>query len=105
MADKPNSSSLIREAIDAGVSSPKEIAAWVKRTHGVEVNISLVNTVKHTYAKQAAPAKLGRPKMAAAEPAPVAASNGALAIEDIVAVKELVDRFGNENLSRLVEVL
>ena len=106
MADKPSSSSLIREAIDAGVSSPKEIAAWVKSTHGVEVKISLVNTVKHVHSKNAAPAKRGRPKLAVAEPTPVAASSGgSLAIEDIVTVKELVDRFGKEHLSRLVEVL
>src|SRR4051794_11058436 len=101
MADKPNGSALIREAIDAGITSPKEIAAWVQETHGVEVKTSLVNNVKSTYTKKAAPAKRGRLK-AAAKPA----SNGSsLAIEDIVAVKELVDRFGKDNLAKLVEVL
>jgi hypothetical protein len=62
MPSKPNSSALIREAIDAGVSSPKEIAAWVQENHVVEVKPSLVSFVKSTYAKNAAPAKRGRPK-------------------------------------------
>ncbi len=50
MASKPNSSALIREAIDAGVTSPKEIADRVQEKHGVEVEPSLVNNVKFTYA-------------------------------------------------------
>jgi hypothetical protein len=106
MADKPSSSSLIREAIDAGVSSPKEITAYVQKNHGVQVKASLVSFVKSAYAKNAAPAKRGRPKFAVAERTLVAASSGgALAIEDIVTVKELVDRFGKENLAKLVEVV
>jgi hypothetical protein len=105
MSAKPNSSALIREAIDAGVTSPKEIAAWVKKTHRVEVKPSLVSFVKSSCAKQAAPAKRGRPrKEPAAEPA-VAPRSPSIAIDDLVAVKELVDRFGKESLTRLVEVL
>jgi hypothetical protein len=108
MADKPNSSALIREAIDAGITSPKEIAAWVHEKHSVEVKPSLVSFVKSAYAKQSAPAKRGRPKKEDAAPAaPTAKANsgGSLAVEDVVAVKELVDRFGKEGLTRLVEVL
>lgn len=117
MAEKPNSSSLIREAIDAGVTSPKAIAEWVKENHGVEVKASLVNNVKFHYGKKSAPAKRGRPKgstnksptpvvpAAPAAPAPSRNGGASLAIEDIVAVKELVDRFGKEGLARLVEVL
>ncbi|MBX9679081.1 MAG: hypothetical protein K2X38_09985 [Gemmataceae bacterium] len=125
MDEKVNSSSLIREAVDAGVNKPKAIVEWVREKHGVEVKLSLVNNVKFHYRKKTAPAKRGRPKgststsapaapaapaalaAALAAPAPLAPSgNGAsLAIEDIVAVKELVDRFGKEGLAKLVEVL
>jgi hypothetical protein len=112
MADKPNSSSLIREAIDAGVTSPKAIAEWVKEKHDVEVKPSLVNNVKFHYMKKPSPAKRGRPKGStktpAASPAVATSSGskgGSLAIEDILAVKELVDRFGKEGLTKLVDVL
>lgn len=107
MPAKPNSSALIREAIDAGITSPKEITAYVQKNHGVEVKASLVSFVKSTYAKNAAPAKRGRPKQEeAAEPASApAVSSPSIAIDDLIAVKGLVDRFGKENLAKLVEVL
>jgi hypothetical protein len=34
-----------------------------------------------------------------------AVSSPSIAIDDLIAVKELVDRFGKEGLTRLVEVL
>jgi hypothetical protein len=108
MSTKPSSSALIREAIDARGSSPKEIAAWVQAKHGVEVKPSLIHNVKHTYAKQSASAKHGRPRKedaATAAPVAKASAGGSLAVEDIIAVKELVDRFGKESLTRLVEIL
>ena len=65
----------------------------------------VVNNAKHTYAKQSVHAKRGWPRKDAAAPAAATRKSSSLAVEDIVAVKELVDRFGKESLTRLVEVL
>jgi hypothetical protein len=63
-----------------------------------------VSFVKSTHAKQQAAAKRGRPKASESMPAP-ATTSGSFAVEDIVAFKDLVDRFGKENLTRPVKVL
>ncbi|MFO0867042.1 MAG: hypothetical protein U0744_20775 [Gemmataceae bacterium] len=45
MSSKPTSSVFIREAIDAGMSSSKEIVAYVQGKRGVVMMPSLANNV------------------------------------------------------------
>jgi hypothetical protein len=79
----------------------------VKKTHRVEVKPSLVNNVKFNYAKKAPKAKRGRlmKNAASSQPAPAASNGASLAVEDLVAVKELVNRLGKDSLAKLVDVL
>ncbi|MBX9677684.1 MAG: hypothetical protein K2X38_02890 [Gemmataceae bacterium] len=50
MADK-NISEMIREALDAGVTKPVAITAWVQEKYSTEVKKSLINNVKQRYKK------------------------------------------------------
>jgi hypothetical protein len=41
-----NKSELIRQAMDAGIVSPRDIAAYLKDQHGVEATPAYVSTIK-----------------------------------------------------------
>lgn len=70
MADK-NSSEMIREALDAGVTKPAAITEWVQGRYKTEVKKSLINNVKQRYQKDkgnpGGKKRRGRPAKNAAE--------------------------------------
>jgi hypothetical protein len=107
VAEGRSRSELIREVLASGIETPAEVALWVKANYGVEVTSSLVAMVKHQWKKavmRLVPRTRKPVAPPAAQPEPLKAP-AALDIDGIVAVKGLVERFGKDALSKLVDVL
>lgn len=122
---KPNSSQCIRMALDAGITKPTEIIAWVKKQHKTDVKPSLVNNVKHHYSKTAVKSgtngkpstQAGRPPVAVAaakDSQPTANSTsaqifqfgvlaGAVGKDKLKSAANLFAEVGVDNIKKLVQ--
>jgi hypothetical protein len=92
-------------------AQPKDIQGFLKRKFGLDMNTKFISTYKGTILRGAAKKGGVVRRTAATAPAPakaalkVGAVNGAISVEDIRAVKELVGRIGAESVKELAGVL
>jgi hypothetical protein len=102
----------VREALAelGNDAQPKDIQDLLKRKFNLEMNTKFISTYKGSILREAA--KKGGPvrQAAAKAPAPktsikVAGKNGGISVEDIRAVKGLVDKIGAEAVKGLADVL
>jgi hypothetical protein len=100
-------------ALRDGLSSPTEIAGYVRDRHGLQITPEHVSAVKASLRKQGR-ARGGRRKRAAAtaasatQPAPAkrAAANGGLSARDLSDLARLAERAGGvDNLRQFLDVL
>lgn len=87
----------------------KDIQGFLKRRFNLDMNTKMISTYKGSILKEAARKSGIIRKPAATSPAPatpkVAQANGAIGMDDIRAVKELVGRIGVDGVRELAEVL
>jgi hypothetical protein len=114
----------VRRALrQLGNQAPRaEIQSFVKDNFGIEVSLDHISTTrvealrkkksakKPAAAKAAGPKPEAKPKAAAAPAAPPAravagAAQSGIALDDLVALKELVGRVGPDHLRKLIDVL
>jgi hypothetical protein len=81
-------------------ATPKQLQAHLDEKYGVKMDTKMLSTYKGSILKAAR--KHGGTRRAGVSPA---ATNGGVSVEDIRAIKALVDRIGRESLRQLAEVL
>ncbi len=87
-------------------AKPVDILAYIKETYGLEMSIGMAYNYKSSILKPGRKKRGRKPG-----PKPAAAANGrktrsaAITVEEIQAVKALVDRLGAEKVRQLAEVL
>jgi hypothetical protein len=95
-------------------AQPKDIQGLVKRKFGLDMNTKFISTYKGSILREAAKKGGGarRPAARASSPAPApktslkaAGTNGGISVEDIRAVKLLVDKIGAGAVKELADVL
>jgi hypothetical protein len=93
---------------------PTEIVKLVKEEHGANISTDVASNYKSTALKQLALKSTGRRKgkrgpkpgwKTAAANGAKAVNGGAITVEDISAVKKLVDQIGAEKVKQLSQVL
>ncbi len=110
---KVNKMQRVRDAIaELGTDAqPKDIQGFLKRRFNLEMNTKFISTYKGSILREAAKKGGGVRQPAATAPAPAKASpkvgvtNGTISVEDIRAVKTLVDRIGAGAVKELAAVL
>ena len=103
----------VREALaELGKDAqPKDIQSLLKRKFGLDMNTKFISTYKGSILREAAKKGMGARQPAATAPALAKASpkvadrNGGISVEDIRAVKALVDKLGCVAVKELAEVL
>ena len=92
--EKINKSKIVAAAIEAlgGNPGPKEIIAYVKEHHGLEFSYALVASYKSNYMN-----KKGKVGKKASK-----GGGGGLDIQDVVAVKGMLDKIGKAKLEAII---
>jgi hypothetical protein len=93
-------------------AQPKDIQGFLKRKFNLDMTTKFISTYKGTVLREAAK-KSGVIRQPAVAPAPAppkapsksGGTNGGISVEDIRAVKGLVEKIGAEALKELAEVL
>jgi hypothetical protein len=119
---KPKTIDMVRAAIAAGKSMPKEGIAWIKETFDFDIKIGNFSVNKSTIDRAAgkvatprapkkqslAPRQITQQPVAvivAPAPKPIAHSNGKMTPSEAArSVKELVDKLGVKEVKNLVEL-
>ena len=93
-------------------AQPKDIQDFLKRKFGLDMNTKFISTYKGSILREAAKKGGGARLQTARAPAPApnaplkaAGRNGGIGVEDIRAVKGLVDKIGAEAVKELADVL
>lgn len=87
-------------------AKPLEIQAYLKKRFNITMDTSVISTYKNNVLKEMRKGKGGRPKKRKGRAAVGAASSGrGITLEDIQALKSLVDRMGTKKLRQLALVL
>jgi hypothetical protein len=107
-----NKMQCVREALAelGNDAQPKDIQDFLKRKFGLDMNTKFISTYKGSILREAAKKGGAGRRLAARAPAPkaslkVAGRNGGIGVEDIRAVKGLVDKIGAEAVKELADVL
>jgi hypothetical protein len=102
----------VREALAelGNDAQPKDIQDLLKRKFNLEMNTKFISTYKGSILREAAEKGGGARQQTAKAPAPksslkVAGTSGGISVEDIRAVKGLVDKIGAEAVKGLADVL
>jgi len=82
---------------------PLDLQKHLKDTWGIDMKTSVISNYKSVILNPKKPAKA--PKTAAPLVAAKSATNGGISLEDIAAVKAVVDRLGAAKVRQLAEVL
>jgi len=82
---------------------PVDLQKHLKDTWGIDMKTSVISNYKSTILNAKKPAKAA--KTAAPQVAAKPAATGGISIDDITAVKAVVDRLGAEKVRQLAEVL
>lgn len=104
--DGPNKMQLVRDALAelGGKAKPKAIQEWVKEKSGVLMSTTMISSYKTSISKSG---KRGR-KRGRGPGRPAAAAGGAgksVSLNDLNAVKTLIDRVGVTKLGDLIKLL
>ncbi len=103
----------VREALAelGNDAQPKDIQDLLKRKFGLDMNTKFISTYKGSILREAAKKGGGARQQTATAPAlakaspKVSATNGTITVEDIRAVKGLVDKIGAGAVKELADVL
>lgn len=93
--DKVNKSAIVGEAIEAlgGDPGPKAIQEYVKQHHNLDLKYALVASYKSNYkAKRGGGGRRG-------------GGTGQVSLNDLTALKELVDRVGESRIQEMITTL
>jgi hypothetical protein len=82
-------------------ASPKEIQDFLKSKFGIEMNPSMVSNYKSSLKSSGKAAK----RLKAETPAVPLSAAGGISLDDIRAVKEVVDKLGADKVRQLAELL
>jgi hypothetical protein len=110
-AGRTNKMECVRQALTqlGDDAKPKELQGFLKKTFHLDMDTKMLSTYKGMILKDAArKSAIMRPLAAgtrATPPARAVAVNGGISVDDIRAVKELVDKIGRDSLRALAEVL
>jgi len=102
-AGLPSKTALVKEAMEAlgGNPGPNEIIEYVKSNHKTELDYSLVASYKSNILKkegQSTGSKRGRKPGSGS-------GGGTVDINDLLAVRELLNRLGKDQLHKLITVV
>jgi hypothetical protein len=108
-----NKMQCVREALAelGNEAQPKDIQDLLKRKFGLDMNTKFISTYKSSILREAAKKGGAAPKASSPAAAPpktslkVAGTNGGISVEDIRAVKGLVDKIGAGTVKELADVL
>jgi hypothetical protein len=107
-----NKMQLVKEVLDSSGKStmPMDIQKAIKDRHGIEMSTSLISNYKHHLLGKGGKGKGKRgrkPGQKSAAPSSGAGRNGTggISLQDIEAVKKLVDQIGAEKVRQLAQVL
>lgn len=110
-SQKVNKMAAVREVIKkhGKATMPLEIVKLVKAEHAVEMSVEMASSYKSAALKSlglgGVRGKQGRTPAAPVAASPVRSGGGDMSLEDIQAVKTLVDRMGAEKVGQLAGVL
>jgi hypothetical protein len=101
-AGRVNKMECVRQAMGTlgNDATPKQLQAHLNDKFGLKMDTKMLSTYKGSILKAARKRGGGRRPMGGA-----AAINGGVRVEDIRAVKALVDRIGSDSVRQLAEVL
>src|SRR5262245_6404511 len=96
--EAPSKMQMVRDALAdlGGESKPQDIGAWVKAKFGVEIAPQMISAYKST---------INGKSGASGKSVARGVSGGNVSINDVVAVRELLDRVGVDQLNKLVKAL
>lgn len=107
-----NKMQLVKEVLDTSGKNtmPLDIQKAVKNKHGIDMSTSLISNYKHHLLGKAGKGKAKGVQKPGRKPATLAsrAGNngvGGISLQDIEAVKKLVDQIGAEKVRQLAQVL
>lgn len=88
-ADGVNKMDLVRQALEAlPEGSPKQLQQHIKQTHGVELKTLMISSYKSQLRKKG-----------------VAGADATVAVRDLTAIRQLIDKVGATQLQALIKVL
>lgn len=88
-ADGVNKMDLVRRALEAlPDGSPKQLQAHIKQANGVELKTLMISSYKSQLRKKGE-----------------AGSDATVAVRDLTALKDMIDKFGAPQLRQLIKVL
>ncbi len=96
--EKINKSKIVAAAIEAlgGNPGPKDIIAYVKEHHGLDFSYALVASYKSNYMNKKG--KVGKKASKGG-----GGGSGGLDIQDVVAVKGMLDKIGKAKLEAIIQ--
>jgi hypothetical protein len=93
----------VAAALAKGLDSPKEIADYLRREHGLEITAAYVSVIKGKLRKQGGGKTKGRKARPEGPAGPAVLAPTGLTPQDLVALVEIIERAGG--IDRLVDFL